>query len=292
VNRKQRLTGLLPVLILAVLAGCGQRAPAWQEQYDLGCKYLEDGNYTEAAITFLAAIDIDPKQPQSYAGLADAYVGAGELDKAEKALQDGYEATGDEALKARLDELAAAAEETAMKALAEELKPAVSALEIPFTVDSITLGETGIAAAKASYGGLQYAQSNLMNDNTEDTVYLCYGHGTPIPDGRLENEFGFLFGAPVSGGGMSDIIINESGFTCLGALHVGDAGTAVLALFGLGDVVDRVTGALTCACDNGKTLQWSGSPEDSATLEYTDGNRSVSIRIEDGVIFGISFQVL
>ena len=56
------------------LCACGQSAEAaWQEQYDLGVRYLSEGNYEEAIIAFTAAIDIDPKQPDAYLGLADVY---------------------------------------------------------------------------------------------------------------------------------------------------------------------------------------------------------------------------
>ncbi len=55
--------------------------PTWQEQYDLGVRYLSEGNYEEAIIAFTAAIEIDPKQAPAYIGRGDAYVGSvGRLD--------------------------------------------------------------------------------------------------------------------------------------------------------------------------------------------------------------------
>ena len=58
---KRRFCALLAVLLL--LTACGQTAEAaWQEQYDLGMKYLSEGNYEEAIIAFTAAIEIDPKR--------------------------------------------------------------------------------------------------------------------------------------------------------------------------------------------------------------------------------------
>lgn len=63
------------LLALAVLAGCGGKAAAkWQEQYDLGVKYVSEGNYKEAIIALQLAIEIDPKQVQPYLELADIYV--------------------------------------------------------------------------------------------------------------------------------------------------------------------------------------------------------------------------
>ena len=62
---------------------------SWQEQYDLGTKYLEEGNYAEAVLAFTAAIEIDPKRPEAYMGRGDAYVLSGETgDNLAAALAD------------------------------------------------------------------------------------------------------------------------------------------------------------------------------------------------------------
>ncbi len=75
----KRICSLALTLVLILgLAACGQKAPAWQEQYDLGVKYLSEGNYEEAIIAFTAAIEIDPKRPEAYIGRGGAYIGSGE----------------------------------------------------------------------------------------------------------------------------------------------------------------------------------------------------------------------
>lgn len=53
----------------------------WQDYYDLGLRYLSEGNYEEAVIAFTAAIEIDPKQAPAYVGRGDAYVLSGETEK-------------------------------------------------------------------------------------------------------------------------------------------------------------------------------------------------------------------
>ena len=108
---KRTVSLLLALVLMLTLCGCGQKGSAlsWQEQYDLGVRYLSDGNYEEAIIAFTAAIEIDPKRSEAYFGLADAYTGAGDLDAARKALEDGLAATGDTEIRARLDELSAEA---------------------------------------------------------------------------------------------------------------------------------------------------------------------------------------
>ena len=101
----KRITTLfLTGLLLLSLIACGAK-DAWQEQYDLGFRYLNEGNYQEAVIAFEAAIEIDAKRPEAYLGAADGYVGLGDYASARSILERGYAETGDESLKNRLDAL-------------------------------------------------------------------------------------------------------------------------------------------------------------------------------------------
>jgi len=150
---KRLLDTTVTLLVVVSLCACGQKAPTWQEQYDLGMRYLEERNYEEAVIAFTAAIEIDPKQAPAFVGRGDAYVGSaskydeetqgeeaskayglaaadylaaidldaadaavynkladvyiamGDVEKAIEILEQGYEATGDEALHDRRQEL-------------------------------------------------------------------------------------------------------------------------------------------------------------------------------------------
>lgn len=80
----KRLTaGILSLVMLLALCGCGKKdgGSAWQEQYDLGVRYLSDGNYEEAIIAFTAAIKIDTKNALAYIGRGDAYLGQGAADE-------------------------------------------------------------------------------------------------------------------------------------------------------------------------------------------------------------------
>ena len=84
------------VILLALLfffTAC-QKQPTWQEQYDLGMKYLTESNYEEAIMAFTAAIEMDPKQPDSYVYLTQTYLATGDVEKAETVRLQGYEATG------------------------------------------------------------------------------------------------------------------------------------------------------------------------------------------------------
>ena len=81
------------ILLLCLLCGCQKEtvtpnwaaaenkasapsadASGWQEKYDLGVRYLKDGNYEEAVIAFTAAIEIDPKNPDAYTARGGAYL--------------------------------------------------------------------------------------------------------------------------------------------------------------------------------------------------------------------------
>ncbi len=102
---------LLAALLLLTLAACAKtpaaeltteptdEAPDWQTQYDLGVRYLSEGNYEEAILAFEAAIEIEPKRPEAYKQLAEVYYALGEDEKAEDILRQGYEETGDNSLK-------------------------------------------------------------------------------------------------------------------------------------------------------------------------------------------------
>lgn len=82
-----------------LLTGCGPtKEEAWQEQYDLGVRYLSEGNYEEAILAFTAAIEIDPKRSDPYLSLAEVYMEQGEYEKAAEILEQGVDSTEDEKL--------------------------------------------------------------------------------------------------------------------------------------------------------------------------------------------------
>lgn len=97
---------LLGITLLITISGCA-RTMSWQGQYDLGVRYLSEGNYEEAIIAFTAAIEIDPKQATAYVGRGDAYVGQAASPVAQVA-DDSYNSAATDYLVAiDLDPLAA-----------------------------------------------------------------------------------------------------------------------------------------------------------------------------------------
>lgn len=79
-KKKFGIAGLL--LMLLLIAACSKSTlEKWQEQYDLGMRYLEEGSYKEAIVAFTAAIEIDPNQADAYIGRGGAYRLSGETDE-------------------------------------------------------------------------------------------------------------------------------------------------------------------------------------------------------------------
>ena len=99
---------LLPfLLIIAIgLGACSQNQEAqWQEQYDLGIRYLSEGNYEEAIIAFTTAIEIDPKMSETYLALGNLYIELGDYEAAAKILEQGVSNTNDTSLQELLDDV-------------------------------------------------------------------------------------------------------------------------------------------------------------------------------------------
>ena len=81
--KKSLFSVVLALVLILSLCGCGKKdgGATWQEQYDLGVRYLSEGNYEQAIIAFTAAIEIDPKRVDAYVGRSDAYLGQGSADE-------------------------------------------------------------------------------------------------------------------------------------------------------------------------------------------------------------------
>ena len=90
---KRSVIWILTITLVIGLCACGQNAVgAWQEQYDLGIRYISEGNYEEAIIAFTAAIEIDPKRSESFIGRGNAYTLSGDTEDNLSAAQADYEA--------------------------------------------------------------------------------------------------------------------------------------------------------------------------------------------------------
>lgn len=93
------LISIILTCVIAIALGAGIAVYAngperrLEKQLSLGDRYLSDLNYEEAVAAYQAAIEIDPMNVKGYEGLAEAYVGLEDYDKAMDALHEGYETT-------------------------------------------------------------------------------------------------------------------------------------------------------------------------------------------------------
>ena len=282
---------LLAAVILLSLAGCAKapaaadevpavadETPDWQSQYDLGVRYLSEGKYEEAILAFTAAIEIDPKRAEAFLGRGEAYEKQGDLERAAADYQAAVELEPNADAEEKLKKWE---EERLTAQLQEELWPMVCDLELPMTVDSVVLGETSIETAKSIYASYPYAKSNLMNDDTLDTVYNCFGMDMPIPDGYEADEFGFLFSAPV-GGAVDEIVLNQPGFVAFGAFQVGDAAEMALELFGFPETLPCVP--LQWSLNNGAQLEYKWYGDDDFSFIYQLDGQRARVYAEGGVV--------
>lgn len=193
---------LLVVIGLLPVVGCGQKAPNWQEQYDLGVRYLSEGNYEDAIIAFTAAIEIDPNRAEAYVGRGDAYIKSGETlsfaqmdyeqaieldetlveaylgladvysrqgmkDKAQQILQEGQEHSRDDS---RIDQMLS------------EMEPE-SLLDSSYSVfiaPEVDVAQADAMLSNGYYEGTeQYCSYKILDDETGTSVVTF---GVPVDD--------------------------------------------------------------------------------------------------------------
>lgn len=82
--------------VMLAFTGCASKTESYQDKYDLGVKYVSEGNYEEAIIALNAAIEIDPKQAAPYLELADIYIKKSDIDNAKSTLYAYRDQVGEE----------------------------------------------------------------------------------------------------------------------------------------------------------------------------------------------------
>lgn len=105
-GKKWGIFGAIAVIAIALLIGIGNSySPSGRlrKQLDLGQKYLEEMKYEEAVVAFNNAIEIDPMSVDAYLGLVEVYIRTGDFETALSYAQKGYDLTGDERLKEKID---------------------------------------------------------------------------------------------------------------------------------------------------------------------------------------------
>ena len=199
----KRLIFIAAAAVLAVIAAIffifmrKDTAGSVQEHLELGQKYLVELDYSNAVLEFTDAINIDPKNPDAYIGLAEAYIGTGDTEKAIETLEKGYEETGDERIKKMLDELTGSSdtendteettvtEEVTLPAETEVSETTVTTeAEAPETVPDFTGMKTGEAVSQCGVLGINYEIKTAVNAGGETGTVISQSvkAGTEITD--------------------------------------------------------------------------------------------------------------
>ena len=187
---------LLYALILVLfLVACGQTVPTWDEQYNLGVRYLSEGNYEEAIIAFTAAIEIDSKQALASVGRGDAYAASGETGENLTSAQADYE----------------------------------MAIELNETLSEAHLGLVGIYIQQGDYeGALKLLQSSLEKIEKSSSVEAKISELKELIESSLEQgkQEEYIFQVQEVENGM---VVEAENL----AVHVRDDRTAAITVSGL-----------------------------------------------------------
>ncbi len=96
-------TAVVVVLVLVLLANRDAPEKRVARLLDLGNQYLLDLDYEQAIASYDEVLSIEPKNADAYLGLFEAYVRQNDFEAAFDIATKGYELTGDERLKEKID---------------------------------------------------------------------------------------------------------------------------------------------------------------------------------------------
>ena len=290
----RRIVSLLLTLVLVLgLAGCGQNAAAaWQEQYDLGVRYLSEGNYEEAIIAFTAAIEIDAKRPEGLIGRGDAYALSGDTEDNLAAAQADYEASIalDETLPGGWLGLAdvyirRGDYDKAMEILREALEKTGNDQSI---ADKLSEMESGSFSDSA--GNIR--RESYYDENGALTAYFTYAYDG---QGRTASVTGF--DAAGNQAGHVDYVYDEAGNTLVdaGNYHIDDGrlGAREYEYDAAGNAVREtvhVSGALDSEVDYYEVNTYDGEGNVTREEEY-NGSGELTLVYEYEYADGVQTKV-
>jgi hypothetical protein len=303
--------GVVFCVIMLFLTACGQREPkqesdlSWQEQYDLGVRYLSEGNYEEAIIAFTAAIEIDPKQPEAYIGIADAYIAQGDTAAAKKALEDGLSACGEnEALQAKLQELDTSDDTEPQGEYAEYYTTNLIRPQ-ELTINGVPFWEASVSDAEAVYPGGENVPAS------EDNPYEWYEWYNAFVYGTTGMKYGCL-SAEYDDGGTIHILAYDSflskgieGFsTEVRGLQCGQTLSDVVTNLGLTDAaaaeIAQVSNTFIAIDADGQVIDFdchnTSSSRQRIDIDFPDFNQDgrlvlIGLTFEDELLSHIYFRI-
>ena len=156
------------IMTLAGCAGGGETNGAtWQEQYDLGVRYLSEGNYEEAIIAFTAAIGIEPMNEDAYYQLAQIYLERMDYPAAEEILKQGIDQMGGSRLERSFEALQKIYAD-AYTLTIKNITPEYGTLKAYHLVD--TEGWAKGQGAEIKSGGIVSREKNYVSFEVEDVA--------------------------------------------------------------------------------------------------------------------------
>lgn len=160
---------------------------------DLGQKYLLEEDYEQAIVDFNKALEIDSKDVDAYLGIADAYVGMGNVEAAINILEQGYELTENEEIQWRLDEQrssiaeieSAEMEENITEENDEQEEGELPYYELGFSPEDFTLAGYSVMDGDHLADILQELSKIMPNQNANEYNYTGWAWGGSAEEGML-----------------------------------------------------------------------------------------------------------
>lgn len=165
------------IVVIAVVAAImliprAASADKLTEQLNLGEKYLSELNYEQAVIAYTEAIAIDPKNPDAYIGLAEAYLAQGEYDDALDILEQAMEELGENEEIEELQENIEAAKNEADSFVGEPAEPVATSTPVP----------TEIPAPTATLAPTEVPEPTAAPEPTATPTPIPTSTPTPTPE--------------------------------------------------------------------------------------------------------------
>ena len=286
------------VAFLIVIGACScsghKNSAEWQEQYDLGVRYLSEGNYEEAIIAFTAAIEIDPKQPDTYIGLYEAYIAVGDYESAQAAIESGREECGNRAefddAQNSLDRLFSDDPEMQMYLDSEKLSESLRSGALTFddlpvvfstpfnqvgSLIGVSAGDVRVTTQSGSFRGIEYENLSL-----QECDYWSY----ELSDYYIRAT------APLSGSDVLDFVVDDSNAVLNGEpitaipagwkdINIGDSMESVLSDLGLDPAMSKYSSIdLWIAQDETKSNAWV----DTEVSNFTGDTPIIRISVQFG----------
>lgn len=202
------LSLLCAVIFTAVIIKNASDARQYAEQMELGEKYLAELDYESAVAIYMAAIGIEPKSADAYIGLAEAYLGMGETEKAIEILEEGIRQTDSEELKGMLESIQEELAEAERKRLeeAERAKLGETEMEREKDLETTSVEETMIET------DTEIVETSSVEGEVENVTEMTIPIETTVPEETESTSSQVIVGTviPNDAMGIPDVALYQA----------------------------------------------------------------------------------